>query len=263
MPEPSTAPPEQPPVGTPGQEQQAAVTAQPEPGADQPTPEQIAQWRTQAEQATALQQQLQQASESARYHQSQASRYQQALAHVNGNPNAIQPNTPDPLAQDVKFWTDQQYSEKDARAMAQFMNAKLAPLQQTLQATQYQTQVGMAMQQAHATPQLRGLMENPEVYSQVEAGLRNWAAQGGQPDVNMVNELAMRAYGELQWKAQQQPQAQPAPAPPYQPQPNFTQGAWRPQQGYQAPVTRMPAAPEGADIVLQELQTRYPGVKIK
>lgn len=274
MPDPALPGTEQVPQGTPPPAQQSPVQQQEPPNQEssapaEATPEQIAAWRQQAESATQLAQQLQQATESARYHQGNASRYQQALQQVAGGQPQAQPQ--DPLTPYVQQLTGQGYSEKDARAIAgmnyAMVQQHVAPLQQQLQQSQQQLQGGLAVDQVLQSVYQKhpALFANQAVYDQTRAGLMQTVMAGGQIDPQYAKYAAVIANFEANEAAQSQ--ARPGqvlpftPAPPQQQQPipqPFNRGMFGVTNNFQPQPQIGPAAlPADADWVSQEMRTRF------
>lgn len=240
MPDPTALPvTEQVHTDTPTTQQQASVTQQeppsPEPS-DEPTAEQIAQWQQQAGQAAELQRQLQQTAESARYHQSQASRFQQALQQVAGG----QPQQPpaSPTAAIEKLLFDEGLNETAARGIAKAIQAGYAPLQQQLQQSQAALQGGFQVDNmlGAAMQSNQQLFANPAVQAEVRNQAMQIVMSGQQVEPSFLVDLGYIAAGRLAAQQQQQggapnvvqmpqphPQAQPFARGMYGIQPNFQQ----------------------------------------
>lgn len=240
MPEPIT-----PQAGQPGDGTQVAgqepVSPQVQPTQDgpneAPSQEQIAQWRASAEQAEQIQQQLaqreqqlQQATESARYFQSQVHKVQQGL----GMPS--QQAAPDPIAQYAKQLESKGYNATQARDLAEMNYAMIqqhvTPVQQKLAAFE--------MAQS-AEPQIKGsldalyarnpqLFTNPGTYEKAINDVRSALQQGMRVDDKFVEQMTVLAAHELG-------QSRPQQVVPMQPAPQiFANGMNRPTTGYPPPA---------------------------
>lgn len=242
MADPNTALPEQSPTGTPPQQQQAQVQTPPapqpviitgneppapppppqQPPDGAPTPEQIAQWRTQAEQAQQLQQTLQQQQDQYRQLQGEFTRRSQALAQLTGaNPQAA---PQDPIAPYVQELVQQGYPERDARAIAttqyKMTQQYVAPLQQQLQQTQAAATASQTVEpvMAQLYQQMPGLFQNPGVYEQTKQGLIAQAANNGLVDMEQAIMTASALSAQAAYRQQMQQPPQFPPMVPYQPQ---------------------------------------------
>lgn len=247
-----TAPTEQPPQGNPAEPQQGAPQVEPTatPPPPEPSVQELQQALAQREQA------LNQQQEQYRHLQADYTRKAQALAHLTGG-GVLQPAAPpDPLAQDIHYWTEQGYNPKDARAMAQYVNGKIAPIQQQLsqqlQSVQYAGQVDVTLRDAWGKyPQV---FSDPAVSNRVDQELRYFASQGGQPTEQMALQIAFIAKGEADLARAAQPNA----APPVQP--NFmANGTWGPRPGYAQPAPTKPQPVQFAPEVMAfeaDLQAR-------
>ncbi len=250
MPEPITPQAGQPGDGIQGAGQEPVLpqaippaSTPPEPG-DQPTAEQIAQWRTQADQAAqyqqqlaAREQQLQQVTESAKYFQGQTHRLQQALGAPQQQPAA------DPLTPYIQKLVAKGYGEKEARDVAglnyEMVQQQVAPLQQELAATRNALAV---------EPQIKGsldalygqsphLFATPGVYDRTMNDVRTAVQQGMRIDDKFVEQMAVLAAHEMS-------KGKPPQAAPVQPPPQiFQNGMTRPATGYPyaQPLTNQPS----------------------
>lgn len=261
---------EQAPTGTPPPPQQAQVTSSPtaapnpEPQqADEPTPEQIAQWRQQAGQSAELQRQLQQTAESARYHQSQASRFQTALQQVaGGQPQAQAPN---PIDQYAQAFVAKGYEPKAARDSAELVygivQQTVAPLEQRLQQSQAALQGGFQVDNMlgaamNSAPQL---FANPAVQAAVRDQTMQIVMAGQQVEPAFLVDLGYIAAGRLAAQQQQQGGAPNVlPMPQYQQAQPYQNGMFRMQPNFSPQQQVGPAAlPADAAFVDQEMRARF------
>lgn len=248
------------------QTQQAATTQVA--ATAEPTADQIAQWRTEAATAGQLQQQLQQASESARFHQSNASKFQNALAQVMGQPaQAQQPQDPlAPYSDKIRDLVAENYSEKDARTIVSLVKDMVSPLQQELQQSRAAVtngfQVDQVMQKLYQSHQ--SLFTNPQVYDHTRQTALMYIMQpGAQLDPELLLDVAASAnyrLGQQQQNGQTPPPMQQQTPPP---QP-FQGGMFGMRPGYQP---QAPAQPQQrvlsaeAQQYERELQSRHPPKK--
>lgn len=241
MNKPSTAAPGQGPQATPPQQQAqvqnppapqpaiipGGITPGPEtpPQEQPPTPEQVAQWRAQAEQANALQQQLAQQDQNYRHLQAEFTRRAQAEAQMRQQQQPP-PQAQDPLAgyqQQIEALKAKGYDDAAARDTVGLFAGMLTPLQQQNQqlqaALQGGLQVDQVMQQVYGTnPQL---FANQAVFQQTREALLAQAIRGGVIDVRQAGMTAAALNFEASLQQQQQPQGFPlnvAPFPPQAPQ---------------------------------------------
>jgi hypothetical protein len=183
-------------------EQQAAQQTQATQAAQQTQAADTTQQAQASPQAEELQRQLTElkeqnriANESQRHWQSQADRFKAQAQGLLG----VQPQA-DPLAEDVKFWLQRGYPEKEARDMVEFTHQKLSgiqqqnqQLQQTIQAT---TAVGQAFQMAAGDKDYGALFGDPEIANQVHQELQRCAlgGQGNFVTPEYAKEIAALAY---------------------------------------------------------------------
>jgi len=187
------------------QQQQTPNTAQTHTAQAQPSVEEL------AKQVEAYKQQLEVAQNSARYHQSQADKLRTGVLAATGTQQPV-----DPLAEDVKFFTDDGYPEADARKMAAFVDRKMKPVitrlesaNATIRAT---TQVDAVLQAAYVSePELLSIPEIAE-YARKELQAAALAGQGGYITPEYAIACAAQAWAEKNkpWKQSAQIQ-QPAP----------------------------------------------------
>lgn len=262
MPEPITAPQEQVPPGTPQQVQQEAVPTGNQPvqqtqTGDEPTPEQIAQWRASADQAAQFQQQLQQRDEQFRNLQADYTRKAQALAQLAG---ATPPQAPaDPIAQYAKALESKGYNATQARDLAEMnysmMQQEVAPLRQKLSA--FETAQAIEPQIKGSLDALYGrspqLFTNPGTYEKAMLDVRNAVQAGMRVDDKFVEQMTVLAAHELG-------QSRPQQVVPMQPAPQiFANGMNRPTTGYPPPAQpARQAVPlefqQGSDFVKEYLK---------
>lgn len=218
------------------------------------TPEQVAQWREQAQQANQLQEQY-------RNLQSDYTRKAQALAQLAGS--QFQQPQQDPYEQYAK-WAEQKGFDKDtARAVAEM--ADMIAQQRTqsaMQQFQYQNagnQIPIVMQQAYSNaPQA---LQNPAVQEEVRKELME-LAQAGQFQLLTPDYAANRAKIIAFDKGVFVPGAQQPPA--QQPNPNIS-SIWGIPNGFnqsQKQEVQRPASPI-TQQVQADLAARYKGAKIQ
>lgn len=295
MPDQSTAQPGQALASTPPPPQQAPVTTPPAPQPvviNEPTPAPAAPAPPAAQQpppqqtqptVEQLQQQLQQreaqyqhAVESARYHQSQASRFQNALGQVTTG--AVPMQQQDPLAgyaPQIAALKARGYDEQAARDTVGLFADMVKPLQQEVQQTRAAAMASQSvepvMQQLYA--QRPDLFPNQAVYEQTRQGLIAQASAGGQVDMIQAAMTASALATQAQMTQQFQPQFQQQPWPQYppqnppqqwqqQPQPipqPFANGQFHVRPNFQPPAPNPSAVLSPELLAAQaEIAARYP-----
>lgn len=233
-------PVEQPVAGPQQQPGQPAPQQVAQPVAADPTPQPTVEELQR--QLAERDQRLQQLDESARYHQSNADRYQNALKVALGQqPSANQPPQ-DPIAPFVQKLVSQGYSPESARAVAstsyEMTQAMMAPIQQQVQVAQQYANITPAIDQAAA--RMPGLFTSQQDYQDAREAASYLVQNGGVADpttiLSMVNDARFRRQMN-----NPNPQNYPAPAtvPQNQPQP-FARGMYNTAPGFTQPSYQQP-----------------------
>jgi len=200
----------------------AQTTAQPNAETTQTTPSLPTEVQSRLAELEARNRQL---DESMRYHQSQASKFQQALVGLTGQTPAQQN---DPIAPFVEQYTKIGIAETDARVLAQRDYATEQRFQQLQNAVAGQTQVPVAIQQAVA-----GMPQLQAVQHQIHADIQQEVARG---NMNALNPEYIKTIGARYYldSLAKHPTGQAAPPNPQSLIPQFP-SQFGPINGYQTP----------------------------
>lgn len=211
-----TASPDQPLLGSPETQQADTTTDSLESAIDenQPSAEQIAQWKSQADEAVKYKQQYDSLLP-------EFTRKSQALAQLAGSQTPTA-KPADPLSEIAASLVSQGYSVRDAAAVAKSVGgplfSRLSVLEQQVQqgqsALHNNSIIGDVMQQCWK--ESPDLFSNPQVAEEVNATLRSIAMNGEPVTKDMALNIAYIAEGRARHGARQQTQA-----PPTQSTPNF------------------------------------------
>lgn len=221
------APAGQPEPGIQPQPGQPEPQLNAQPSAADPTPQPSVEELQR--QLTERDQRLQQLDESARFHQSNSDRFQNALKVALGqSPSSAPPQ--DPIAPFVQKLIAQGYDEKSARAVAstsyEMSQALMQPLQQQVQVAQQATNIDYSIQQAAS--QWPHLFTSNEDYTQARQAAQYLVQNGGVADARTIASIVNdnRTFGP-------QRTAQPAPIAQH-PQP-FARGMYNTAPGFTQP----------------------------
>lgn len=128
------------------------------------------------------------------------------------------PQQPDPMVGRIKAYTDQGYSEQDARFFISQIDQAVQPLQQQNQqlqaAVQGQNMAQQAYQQAvEANPEL---FQDPKIQQATWNAMQNAALNG---DLRFVNAEQARIFAAQEYSLLNEPWKRPSGTPPAPPQP--------------------------------------------
>lgn len=244
-----TAPEPNSPQGTQVQPQLSPAQTPPPSGEQQPQTPSVEDLQRQLADARQYETRFKDTQQAYTQSQQELQRLRQVAGALTGQ--AIQAPS-DPLAGDVKFFTDQGYAEKDARSLATYMNQKLAPIQQQqqqfYQATQQQMQASQLL--GNMAQQNPTLFPTQQVYDQVSEMVSNFARQGGQLSPEFIEDAA--AVANYRYRKGLPQQATPQQLPPQV----FAGGMIRTSPGYapQAQPQNQAMTPEQSaanDLVLK------------